>query len=227
MFDDGITVAGGSGVYSERVRLDAVGGLVKRIFDAAFSLIALISLLPLFIAIIVVIRLSSKGRAFFVHPRIGLNGQMFPCLKFRTMVIDADDQLSRILETDPDAQVEFELYQKLKGDPRIVPGIGTFLRTTSLDELPQLINVLLGQMSIVGPRPVTKEELPKYGKAVGEYLRVRPGITGLWQVSGRNNLSFDERVMIDQTYIRGWSLAKDLGIILRTVDVMFMRRGAY
>ena len=204
-----------------------VGGRAKRTFDVVFSLISLGTFFPLFIMIIVAIRLSSKGDAFFFHDRMGLNGRVFPCLKFRTMVVDADERLKTLIETDPDAREEFTLYRKLKRDPRIVPVIGSFLRRSSLDELPQLVNVLLGHMSIVGPRPVTAEELRRYGTAMEDYWRARPGITGLWQVSGRNEISFSERVKIDQSYIHQWSFAKDFHIILRTVGVILLRRGAY
>lgn len=228
MFDvDSLPFVGSSDVYNDGERLRPVGGKVKRAFDVGFSLIALLSVALLFVAIMVMIRLSSRGSVFYVHHRVGYGGRLFPCLKFRTMVIDADDRLRRLLESDPVAYQEFELFQKLKRDPRIIPGIGSFLRTTSLDELPQLINVLLGQMSIVGPRPVTKDELGKYSEAVGDYLRSRPGITGLWQVSGRNDLSFEDRVKIDQSYVYRWSFLQDLRIILRTFHVVVLRRGAY
>ena len=220
---NGMAYADATEVYSETV----LGGVAKRTFDIGFSLAALVSIFPLFLLIMIMIRLNSTGNVFYVHNRIGLRGQTFPCLKFRTMVIDADEELRRLLEANPDARQEFALYQKLKRDPRVIPGIGAFLRTTSLDELPQLLNVLLGQMSIVGPRPVTHEELPKYGKAMDDYLSTRPGITGLWQVSGRNDLSFERRVEIDQTYVYEWSFLRDLRIIMRTVNVMLFRRGAY
>lgn len=200
---------------------------MKRVFDVGFAAAALLSVSLLFIAIIVMIRLTSKGPAIYMHRRVGFGGRTFPCLKFRTMVTDADERLKKLLETNAEARREFELHRKLRHDPRIIPGIGTFLRTTSLDELPQLINVLLGHMSIVGPRPVTEEEINKYKDAAEDYYRSRPGMTGLWQVSGRNNLSFDERVRIDQSYIRKWSFFQDIRIILRTSEVVFLRRGAY
>lgn len=228
MFDiESLSFAGSSDVYREGERVRPVGGRSKRAFDLGFSLIALFSVSLLFVAVMAMIRLSSKGPVFYVHHRVGYGGRSFPCLKFRTMVVDADERLRRLLETDAKARREFELFQKLKRDPRIIPGIGSFLRTTSLDELPQLINVLLGQMSVVGPRPVTKEELGKYKEAVQDYFRSRPGITGLWQVSGRNDLSFEDRVKIDQAYIYRWSFLQDLRIILRTFEVVVLRRGAY
>ena len=228
MFDvDGLPFSGSSGVYADGGPVRPVGGKSKRLFDIVFALTALLSMSLLFIGVMAMIRLSSKGPVFFLHPRVGYGGRSFPCLKFRTMVIDADDRLRRMLEADPAARREFELYQKLKRDPRVIPGIGAFLRTTSLDELPQLVNVLLGHMSIVGPRPVTHGELRKYKEAVGDYLRSRPGITGLWQISGRNDLSFDDRVRYDQSYIYRWSFLQDLRIILRTFEVVVLRRGAY
>lgn len=204
-----------------------VGGGLKRCFDIVFALLALAGASIIFAAIMIAIRLSSKGPVFYAHKRIGYRGQQFPCLKFRTMVADADERLNTLLETDADARQEFEQFQKLRRDPRIIPGIGPFLRTTSLDELPQLVNVLLGQMSIVGPRPVTEEELWKYQDASKDYLSSRPGITGLWQVSGRNNLSFDDRVAIDKSYVRGWSFWQDLRIIFRTFGVVVLGHGAY
>ena len=220
---DSVAYAGDSDICSKTV----LGGAAKRTFDIIFSLAALISVFPLFLIIMIMIRLNSKGGIFYAHNRIGLKGQSFPCLKFRTMVVDADAQLKRLLETSLDARQEFALYQKLKQDPRVIPGIGAFLRQTSLDELPQLFNVLFGQMSIVGPRPVTQAELPKYGKAKDDYLGTRPGITGLWQVSGRNDLSFERRVEIDQMYIHEWSFFSDLLIIVRTINVIVLRNGAY
>jgi lipopolysaccharide/colanic/teichoic acid biosynthesis glycosyltransferase len=220
---NGVAYADASSINSKTV----LGGATKRTFDIIFSIASLISIFPLFLLIMIMIRLNSKGDIFYVHNRIGLKGQSFPCLKFRTMVVDADEQLRRLLKANQDARQEFALYQKLKEDPRVIPGIGAFLRTTSLDELPQLLNVLCGQMSIVGPRPVTREELAKYGTAIDDYLCARPGITGLWQVSGRNHLSFERRVEIDEAYIHEWSFFKDIRIILKTVYVMALRHGAY
>jgi len=212
---------------ARKVDRQPVGGVSKRVFDIAFALVALIGISVIFLAIMLAIRLSSRGPVFYAHQRIGYRGQKFPCLKFRTMVVDADQRLKEMLENDADARKEFEQFQKLRRDPRIIPGIGSFLRMTSLDELPQLINVLRGQMSIVGPRPITKEELWKYESAAIDYLSTRPGITGLWQVSGRNNLSFQDRVAIDKSYVRTWSFGMDLRIIFRTFGVVVLGHGAY
>lgn len=208
-------------------RRQALGGRVKRLFDILFTL----SILPLVAPIVLFcacwIKLASPGPVFFAHRRIGLRGQSFPCLKLRTMKVDADKTLSDILANCPDAQAEFERTQKLKKDPRIIPGIGKFLRKFSLDELPQFLNVLIGQMSIVGPRPVTQPEFLLYGSHRAAYRKTRPGITGLWQISGRNELSFDERVLIDGKYVNSWSFWRDLSIVRRTIAMVLSGRGAY
>lgn len=216
-----------SDVYRTTSAITPVGGLLKRSFDLILTILSLLSALLLMLGIVVLIRLLSKGPAFYVHHRVGFNGKVFPCLKFRTMVVDADERLRHLLSTNSEARREFEITQKLKDDPRIIPGIGHFLRRTSLDELPQLVNVLLGHMSLVGPRPVTEGELRKYKGAAREYISSRPGITGLWQISGRSDITFENRVKIDQSYIRGWSLLLDLRIILSTFAVVLLRRGAY
>ena len=151
---------------------------------------------------------------------------MFGCLKFRTMVPDADGVLRRLLEVDPRARAEWERDFKLKDDPRITP-IGDFLRRTSLDELPQLWNVLKGEMSLVGPRPIIEEEVERYGDQVGYYLETRPGITGLWQISGRNSIGYDDRVALDSWYVRNWSIWYDLVILVKTIAVVLRGKGAY
>lgn len=204
-----------------------VGGVFKRSFDIVFSLVALISLLPVFLIIAAMLRVYDKGPTFFIHERVGFDGRRFGCIKFRTMVVDADTRLKELLENDPAARKEFERDRKLKNDPRIVPTIGTFLRGWSLDELPQLINVLLGHMSVVGPRPVTAEEYERYGAVKKEYRSVRPGITGLWQISGRNDMSFEDRVAIDKSYVQRWAMSRDIWIIWRTFDVVYRQQGAY
>ncbi|MDU8913848.1 sugar transferase [Aestuariicoccus sp. MJ-SS9] len=197
-----------------------LGGLAKRLFDIVFSLVALASFLVPMIVIVLVVRSQTGGPAFFVHWRVGHGGTRIPCLKFRTMYPDAEQRLEELLAADSDAREEFLATRKLRSDPRIIPGIGTFLRKSSLDELPQFINVLLGHMSVVGPRPVTAEEVPMYGPVAPKYLRTRPGITGLWQVSGRSNTSFQERVDFDLSYVDNWSFWTDLQIILRTIFVL-------
>jgi len=161
----------------------------------------------------------------FGHYRVGRNGRLFRCLKFRTMYRESEQMLAELLARDPVARGQWERDQKLVDDPRVTP-IGRFLRRTSLDELPQLINVLRGEMRLVGPRPVTVGELTRYGRVRWQYLSVTPGITGLWQVSGRNNTSYDERVALDARYVAQRSLALDLRILLRTVAVVLRREGA-
>ncbi|MEO1798460.1 MAG: sugar transferase [Pseudomonadota bacterium] len=205
----------------------AVGGRRKRAFDIVFATLGLLGSGILFLVVAVVLRLTSRGPVFFRHERVGLNGETFMCLKFRTMHCNADEILAKTLATSPEAREEWREYRKLKNDPRIIPVVGNFLRKTSLDELPQLINVLRGDMSIVGPRPVTPEEIGLYGEYAWEVLTVRPGVTGLWQVSGRNWLTFDQRVALDTSYVRSWSMFADGRIIVRTVAVLLTGQGAY
>jgi len=162
---------------------------------------------------------------FFGHYRVGRNGQLFRCLKFRTMVRDAQPILDQLLRDDPAARAQWEREQKLDNDPRITP-IGQLLRRTSLDELPQLFNVLRGEMALVGPRPITVPELERYGATRWHYLNVLPGMTGLWQVSGRNDVSYEERVLLDRRYVELRGLWADLAILVRTVKVVLGRDGA-
>jgi len=161
----------------------------------------------------------------FAHYRVGHDGKLFRCMKFRTMYRDAERMLSELLAKDPAARAEWQREQKLLRDPRVTP-IGNFLRRTSLDELPQLFNVLRGEMSLVGPRPITVGELTRYGRVRWHYLSVRPGMTGLWQVSGRNNTSYDERVALDRRYVEERSVWMNLHILLKTVKVVVARDGA-
>lgn len=204
-----------------------VGGFLKRAFDVTFSIIALLTFAPLFLIIFLTSKLTTAGPVLFVHERVGLDGRSFGCLKFRTMVLDADQRLEALLAADPQAREEFERDRKLKNDPRVTPVIGKFLRSTSLDELPQFFNVLAGDMGVVGPRPVTAPEFELYGSAKEAYASVRPGITGLWQVSGRNSTTFNERVSIDKAYISSWSFVSDLKIVYRTLGVVLKREGAF
>jgi undecaprenyl-phosphate galactose phosphotransferase len=166
------------------------------------------------------------GPALFAHPRIGKRGKVFKCYKFRTMVIDAEKRLEDLLQKRPELRQEWTIERKLRQDPRINQ-LGRILRTTSLDELPQLINVIKGEMSLVGPRPVVRGELSRYSDQVGYYLMVRPGMTGLWQVSGRNDLDYETRVYLDIWYVKNWSLWYDLIILIKTIKVVFKARGAY
>ena len=198
---------------------------LKRLFDIVGALALLVVLAPLFAYVIWRIW-QTGGAPVFSHARVGRYGRMFGCLKFRTMVPNADEALRVLLDTDPVARAEWERDFKLKNDPRITP-IGAFLRGTSLDELPQLWNVLKGEMSLVGPRPIIEDELERYGDQVGYYLETRPGITGLWQISGRNDTGYEDRVALDSWYVRNWSLWYDLVILVKTVRVVLRRQGAY
>lgn len=196
-------------------------------FDVAFSLAALASLPVLYLVISAVIFATSRGPVLFSHERVGQGGRLFRCLKFRTMRPDADRLLEEHLAENEEARREYERDHKLKNDPRIIPVVGHFLRKTSLDELPQFINVLRGEMSVVGPRPVTVAEIAHYDESASEVLQARPGITGSWQVSGRNDVGYDERVSLDLRYVRNWSIKEDIVIVLRTIKVIFSCRGAY
>jgi exopolysaccharide production protein ExoY len=170
--------------------------------------------------------ITSPGPALFRHKRVGFNGKHFDCLKFRTMVMDAPERLQRLLKSDPLAASEWAANRKLKDDPRVT-AIGAILRKSSLDELPQLFNVLKGEMSIVGPRPVTDEELQRYTTSMGAYLACRPGITGLWQVSGRSSTTYDKRVACDAFYARNWSMALDAKIVIVTIPSLLVSDCAY
>ncbi len=174
------------------------------------------------------VKLTSRGPVFYVQQRVGRDYRSFGCIKFRTMRRDADRILTKILSESPDLQEEFRNDFKLRNDPRITR-LGRFLRRSSLDELPQFLNVLRGEMSVVGPRPIVRQELPRYAERMDEVLAVRPGLTGLWQVSGRNNLTYRQRVLLDLRYARHHSLRMDLLIILRTIRVILdpRDRGAY
>lgn len=209
-------------------RQSRFGRILKRFGDIVFSLAVLGLGMPVFFLLALIVRLSSPGPVFYVQCRVGRGYQRFGCIKFRTMRSDADAVLARVLRDSPSLREEYERDFKLKSDPRITP-IGRFLRRSSLDELPQFLNVLRGEMSVVGPRPIVDEELMRYGPYMDEVLAVRPGLTGLWQVSGRNNLSYKKRVKLDLVYARSRSLLLDLAIMLRTFGVLLfpMDRGAY
>lgn len=200
--------------------------IIKRAFDLLVGLLILTGLLPFMVFIGVLIKLESKGPVIFAHRRLGKGGAEFNCLKFRTMVSNAQQVLVELLENDQEAYEEWNSDFKLKNDPRVTR-IGRFLRSTSLDELPQIINVLKGEMSLVGPRPIIRDEIVKYGDKIENYYRVTPGITGLWQVNGRNDVDYKKRVQIDTWYIRNWSLWLDITLIIRTIKVVFGRKGAY
>jgi undecaprenyl-phosphate galactose phosphotransferase len=198
---------------------------VKRSFDLAGSILLLALLSPAILLIAAAIKLEDGGPLLYRHQRVGRDGK-FDCYKFRTMRVDAPAQLSELLTRDPDARAEWESDFKLRNDPRITR-VGRFLRRNSLDELPQLLNVIKGEMSLVGPRPIVADEMSRYGDELLSYKRVRPGITGLWQISGRNDVSYRRRIALDVWYIRNWSLWYDVVILLKTLVVVFRGRGAY
>ena len=197
----------------------------KRLFDIVGALALGLLFLPVILVVVYALR-REGGPVLYGHRRIGRAGITFRCLKFRSMVPNADRVLRELLDSHPELKAEWLRDHKLKVDPRIT-AIGRFLRRTSLDELPQLLNVLRGQMSLVGPRPVVQEELIRYGRCAARYLSVRPGLTGLWQVSGRSDNSYRRRVALDAYYVRRQNALMDLRILLRTVKVVFGDRGAY
>ena len=202
--------------------------IIKTIFDLLFSSIILVVGLPIFLIIASLIKLSSRGPIFYLQERIGKNKKTFNCIKFRTMHPEAEDILENLITNNEKLRKEFEETHKLKNDPRIT-NIGKFLRKTSLDEIPQFLNVIKMEMSIIGPRPIVKKEIEKYDKSYTKVISIKPGITGLWQVSGRNNLSYKRRVTLDCLYVDNISLLLDLRIIIRTFGVIFFPndRGAY
>jgi exopolysaccharide production protein ExoY len=200
---------------------------LKRAFDASASLILLLILLP--VAILIMLAITMSGQVpLYSHTRIGRGGREFGCLKFRTMRRDADVVLEHLLRQDPAAKLEWETHRKLRHDTRVTR-IGSLLRVTSLDELPQLLNVLAGDMSLVGPRPITRDELAKFYSplAAAAYCSVRPGLTGLWQISGRSEVGYAQRVTLDTDYALHLSLRSDFVILFRTIDVLVRRKGAW
>lgn len=203
----------------------AVGGVAKRAVDLLCALSLFILLFPLWLMVAAAVRASSPGPVFFGHERVGFGGTTFRCWKFRTMVTNGDAVLDAYLARHPEARAEWERDRKLKSDPRVTR-IGHVLRKTSVDELPQLLNVILGEMSLVGPRPVVTDELERYGPDITAYLATRPGITGLWQTSGRSDTTYNERVTLDRRYATEWSFAMDLWILLKTVPAVLAARGS-
>ena len=204
------------------------GDVAKRLFDIGFSLLVLGVFSPLYLVIAVAIAITSSGSIFYIQTRVGRNFRPFRCIKFRTMVSNADQMLEEMVAQSPQIRKEFADDFKLKEDPRITK-IGSFLRLTSLDELPQFWNVLRGDMSVVGPRPLVPEELQRYGRRINTVLKIKPGITGLWQVSGRNDIPYPKRIQIDVYYAtsRNWLL--DIWVIVKTIGVMIFphKNGAY
>jgi lipopolysaccharide/colanic/teichoic acid biosynthesis glycosyltransferase len=202
-----------------------VGGATKRLFDWVIASITIVAFLPLFLIVAVSLKLTDSGPIIFRHARVGHDGRRFRCLKFRSMVVNSDQVLEALLKSSPEARQEWQHSQKLTKDPRITP-LGKFLRQSCLDELPQLINVIRGEMSLVGPRPVLPSELKRYGDKLGLYLQARPGITGVWQVSGRGECGYDVRVEMDAEYVRKWRFTADLAILLRTLVIVLARKGS-
>jgi Undecaprenyl-phosphate galactose phosphotransferase WbaP len=200
--------------------------VLKRALDIAVILALSPFLLPLLAVIAAAVRLSSPGPIFFSHRRIQRHGSFFSMWKFRTMCVNSAEVLEAYLASDPAARVEWRRTHKLKCDPRVTP-VGEFLRRTSLDELPQVWNVLTGTMSLVGPRPIVAAEVEKYGEFFSDYCLVKPGITGLWQVSGRSSCSYVQRVQLDREYAHTWSLRGDFAILFRTLSAVFNQDGAY
>ncbi|MEA5510764.1 sugar transferase [Crocosphaera sp. UHCC 0190] len=204
------------------------GKVAKRTFDIVFSLSVLIIFSPLYLLLGLLIAISSPGPIFYAQERAGKNFKKFKCIKFRTMVQDADEVLAAMMANCPEMRAEFEDNFKLRDDPRIT-WIGKFLRLTSLDEFPQFWNVLKGDMSVVGPRPLVPEELCKYGNKIEKVLTIRPGITGLWQVSGRNDIPYPQRVQIDVYYVNYRNWLMDIWIMFKTIGVVIFPKnnGAY
>jgi len=198
---------------------------VKRAFDIIVASMALLALSPLFLFVALMVK-RDGGSAFYSDRRIGINGRVFGCLKFRSMIVNSRHVLEEYLAKNTEAAAEWAATQKLKNDPRVTK-IGAFIRKTSIDELPQIINVLKGDMSLVGPRPVNMPEIARYGRDATFYQSVRPGITGLWQVSGRNDVTYERRVQLDRWYVRNWSLWNDIAILFKTVPVVLFRKGVY
>lgn len=196
-----------------------------RVVEILLVVAAVIFLLPLLLVIGAAVKATSRGPVLYRQQRLGRGGQLFGCLKFRSMQADADDRLAALLESDPVARREWDVYRKLTYDPRVTP-FGHFLRRSSLDELPQLLNVLSGEMSLVGPRPIVVGEIQHYGRHIRAYCSVRPGISGLWQISGRSDTTYRRRVAFDRVYVKNKSFALDMAITLRTIPAVLSSRGA-
>lgn len=211
---------------SQDYRNKAARSSLKRGLDFVVAISALIILSPLMVVIAYLIRNTDGGPALFKQTRIGHNGKEFICLKFRSMVANADQVLDELLESNALAAQEWAKDHKLRNDPRVTL-VGKIIRKTSLDELPQLFNVLRGEMSMIGPRPITKEEITKYGDFYRYYASVKPGISGLWQISGRNNTTYEERIHLDVTYVTNWSIWLDLKIFFLTVPAVVFSKGSY
>ena len=212
--------------YPEEDESPPIGGTFKRFFDITAALAGLTLISPQFLVLMLLVKFSDGGKVFYGHRRIGRSGKVFHCLKFRTMVEDGDAVLAAYLARNPQEREEWLATRKLQNDPRVTR-VGAVLRKLSLDELPQIFNILRGEMSFVGPRPVVDDELALYGTSASFYLQSRPGLTGLWQVSGRNDVSYGTRVAFDRHYVENWSFVFDLKILIWTVPAVFSSRGSY
>ena len=199
---------------------------IKRLFDLTLSLIITVTISPIMLAIYLLLKLNGIKNPIYRHERIGLNGEKIQVLKFRTMYQNGDEILNEYLKNNEIARQQWYDQRKLSNDPRITP-IGNYLRKTSLDELPQLFNVIWGDMSLVGPRPIVKEEMSQYAEGMHYYYQVRPGITGIWQISGRSLTTYQERIQLDKWYIKNWSIWYDIAILIRTIGVVIFKEGAY
>ena len=216
----------GMAFYIKNNLLSPVDIFVKRVFDFVMATGLIVVFSPLLLWLYILVYASTKGHPFFQQERIGQAGKRFKIYKFRSMYLDAGERLEELLEASKESKDEWENEFKLKNDPRITK-IGQLLRKTSLDELPQLINVLRGEMSLVGPRPIVEDEIKKYGEYFEYFIATKPGITGLWQVSGRNDIEYNERVQLDVWYVRNWSIELDLEILIKTIVVVLKRKGSY
>ncbi len=213
-------------VSVNRVRLAGPNIVMKFVLDYLGAIAGLVLLSPVFLTIAVIMKFTDPGPISYRRRVVGVGGKEFDAFKFRTMVVNSQEVLDDLLARDPEARAEWEQFYKLKNDPRITR-MGSFLRKTSIDELPQLINVLRGEMSLVGPRMITLEEVERYGKWGLNLHTVKPGITGLWQVTGRSEITYEERVRLDMRYIRNYSIWLDIQILVQTVPAVLMSKGAY
>lgn len=211
---------------STRTKRPTWDDAAKRLLDLTCVVAGLVFMAPLIVVVAILVKLQDGGPILFGQERLGRNGRVFRCYKFRTMVVDAQARLDALLATNPNARAEWALDHKLRKDPRITP-IGSFLRKSSLDEIPQLFNILMGDMSVVGPRPIVIGEIARYGVRFNHYCRVKPGLTGLWQVSGRNNTTYRRRVAMDTLYAARRNILMDVMIILKTIPAVIMRKGSY
>ena len=219
-----VKLAGSSALHSGARH--PVGGRYKRFLDITMAVAAILSLSPLLVMLAALVKFSDGGRVFYGHRRIGRNGRSFYCLKFRTMVENGDEVLVSHFASNPRSREQWDSTRKLQNDPRVT-NVGQVLRKLSLDELPQVFNILAGDMSFVGPRPVMEDELELYGPAIECYLQSRPGLTGLWQISGRNDVSYRTRVDLDRHYVENWSFVRDLKILVMTLPAVLSSRGSY